>query len=636
MEKKELKEKIEKKDNNVLIVTVLVVIIIALLLLINFVLNIFNSNIDKESDIRAVKKILGTKYNAIKCIDSNCKYVVTTSGDETKKTTYNVYDLNGRRVAYYNIDYSKNDNKQTEIINASNNFIITRTLNEKKYLYVLRNTKGKAKYSSNERINILSDKLAVIKVDSKYNIVDKNGKIIIDNVSKYNSYYDGKYNVITKNAKNSIINESGKTLLKNYSISEEIKNNDKVEFLIIKNEKTEKYYYFSIKSSKKIGNSFENYSFNDFDQIIITKKENKKEVKYILNNNGSQEKYKKDLDLTYESITKKIDSDTYYIYRYGISDSNQKYILVNNKKDNNFGVLNTKNKKFKKMFDYKTTASLSGALVSEIDGTNILRITCSKYYCEENKNIIYDISDNKIIYEDKNDNAVISEFTLYNNNYKVIKYSYSSSNKEFAGKSYLYDNKNNIVNSSDNQIAIIDSTRKLGTSKNNNLLLYSIKNKKFINNDNSLASKVILLDKDFYRFIDSKDMINVYNSKGEKQINISSDSYITYTNSYIIYIDNNVVKMFNAKNNKTKKYKLKNNDKLNDENGDITSPYRGVFFVNNSTTKTVKVINGKGRTIKKIRNVELSTVEKKSDGSALIFVKTFDKNTDVYGLYIAR
>ena len=631
---KEIKE-IASKDNNVLIIAVFVVIIIGILMFVNFVLNVFNLNIDKKSDIKAVRKVLSTKFNDVKCVDSTCKYVIATIGDETAKTVYEVYDLNGRRVVSYAVNYKKENIGKVNIIGATNNYFVTRVQEGKRYSYVLRNTNGKEKYISKERINILSDKLAVIKDNDKNIIVNKNGKILIDNVDSYNSYVDGKVNQLVKKNVKLIINEKGDTILKNYSISEDVKKDDKTKYLIVQNTKNDKYYYFSVKSLKIIGDSFDEFDYDDNAQVIISKKENKELVKYLLKDNGNTEKYTKDATLAYNSIAKKIDSENYYLYRYGINDINQKIVFVNNKKDNSFGTYNVKNKKYSKMFDYKTSSSMSGALVYEIYD-NVLRITCSKYYCEHNQNIIYDISKNKKIYEDENDDVTISEFTMYDNNYKVVKYSYSSSNRDYAGKSYLYDKNNKVIKKDINHIAVIDKNVRFGSNKNSSLLLYSTKAKKFVNNDKTLASKVTLADKDFYRYKDSKSYINIYNSKGDKIIRIPSDSYITYTNSYVIYLEKNVVKMFNAKNNRTRKYVLKNGDKLNDETGEISSPYRGVFFVNNTTNKVVKVVNAKGRNLKKIRNVELSSIDRNTDGSVLIFVKKFNKNTDLYGLYVAK
>ena len=627
----------EKKDNNIIILTVLVVAILAILLVINLALSGFDKKLDKDKDISSVKKVLGTKYNKISCVDSKCDYVVTSQGDELKKVTYFVYDLNGKKIASFKVDYSKKNSEMIDVISVTKNYIITRTIKNKKSSYTLRSTKGKAKYNSNNLIKIVSQNLASIsEKDGTYKIVDKNGKIVIDSVKSFYSYAEGNYISIKKGNGNIIVDSNGKEILKKYTISNEIRNEDgNVSFLIIKNSDNNKYSYFDINKNKIVGDSFDSYNINDENEVIIRKTINSETKKFILKSNGKQEAYDKDLSDVYDNIQKNINLEDYYLFKYNLLKTESNNVVVNNKKDNSLGILNVKSNKYKKIFDYKL-GTIYGALVSQIDEENsVVRITCSKSYCEKSQNIIYDISKNKKIYEEEKDNVLISEFTLYENNYKVIKYSYSSDN-QYAGKSYLLNKKNKEIANSVYSIALIDEKVKFENSKNNNLILYTTKSKKSINSSKNLALRIKIGENYFYRYTDSKGNLVIFNSKGKKVVENPSSNYLTYSNSYIIYLSNNKINIFNTKKNKTKSYRLKKNEKLNNEYGDIVAPYRGVTFINNSIDKNVKVISPKGSTVRTIRNAEVSKVITTNDGKALIIVKSTEKNKDIYGLYIAK
>lgn len=632
-------EKVEKKDSNIFIVTFLVIGILGILVFINFISSGFNNKNDKYSDISKVKKILNTKYNKIECVDSDCEYVVSLLGDELKKSIYTVYDLQGKKIATLKIDYSKKSEGLVDIVAATKKYIITRTLKKDEFTYMLRGTNGKPKYTSKKEIESLSDNLVAIYSGKDYKIIDSNGKTILDSVKSYSKYADGKYINIKLDNKNLIIDEKGTEVLKNYLISQavESKDNDKLEFLIVKNTSNYKYNYFNIKNGKIEGDAFENYSQNDEGEIIISKVINNDTKKYVLKNDGKQIKYDNDEDEIYDKIKEKISSEDYYIYRYGIKSLNQKYVIVNSKSDNSIGVLNVNNKKYSKLFQYNGSYNY-GAVVNEIgeDNNNILRITCSTSYCEEEKNLIYDLDKNKVIYKENKNGVSISEFALYDGGYKIIRYSYVSNDEKYAGKTVVYNKKNKEIYKSENYISIIDKKSVIDSSRSSSLILYSTKVKKVLNDEKTLAIRFKLGENYFYKFTDSKDKINIINTNGKSIISVPSNSYVTYANNYIIYLTDNKIFIYNAAKNRTKLYKLKSNEKLNDEYNDIIKPYRGVTFINNTNDKIVKFVNSKGSVMRTIRNAEISKVKVSKDGNALIFVKTQDKNIDLYGLYIAK
>lgn len=617
-------------NNKMLYSIILIIASLALIIFIGFKVNNLTKNKNQLSDIKKVKMVLPAKYDEIKCVDTECKYVVGIKGDGLSKTTYNVFDIKGKKIAKYKIDYSKKTSKLTDIVAVTKNYIVTRTINDKKYKYTLRDTKGRKKYSSDDKIDVVNNNLAVIKNGEFYKLIDKSGRILIDEINKYEEYAEGKFiNIETKREKY-IADENGNKLLVKYYISREIINEKlNTNFLIVKDLKNNLYNYFDIEKKKIIGESFESYDINE--EITIYRTINKKVKKFVLKADGKQEKYDDNNDI-YNKITKKIDLNKYYVYIYGIKDANQEYVVVNKKDDKSLGILNIKNNNYSKLFEYSKTTSGLDAVVSNINNNNnnsIVRITCDKTYCDTNKNIIYDLINNKKIYQEKKKDVIISDFAMYEDGYKIVKYSYSSD--KYAGYSYVYNKNNKKVASSNYSIVIIDKNIVMGDIKNNDIVLYSAKENKKINNSDSLATKININDNLYFKFKKDNKTI-VYKLNGNKVIEIPSSNYITYTNNYIVYLDNNKIKIYNTLKNKTKSYGLKKGEKLNDEFGDIISPYRGVIIINNTSSKNVKVVSSKGKIIKKIKKSEISTVKKNIDGNLLMFVKLKDK----YALYVGN
>lgn len=638
-------EKTTQKTNNVALITIIVAVVLAILLVINFIAGGFKSKTDVASDIKTVKKILNEKYNEIDCVDSNCDYIVASSGDTLKKTTYNIFNTNGKKVGSYTVNYSKNNAGVTSVISATEKYIVTRTVNDKKINYVLRSNKGKALYSSDKIINSLNDNLAIVEnKTNEYDILNYKGKKLYSNVSDYDTYSDGKYISIKVNDNYMLADKNGEKVLSNYKVSTEVK--DEIGnslYLVVEDTKKDNYYYFDINKNKKVGDSFSYYTTSDNEgELVITKSLNDKKVKYVLNKNGKQVKMSNDYTDQSESISKikeSIDTDKYYVYSYGIKDASQKYVLVNDREAKSFGILNVKSKDYKKLFDYSSSKSSAFASIVELDNKDdkIVRINCSKSNCDNETSIIYNLTKNKEIYSENNKNAIVSDYASYKNNYKVVRYSYLSSNDDLKGKYVLYDTNNKEVYKSSSAIAVIDSEIEIGKTASSYILLYSVSDKKTLNTEKTKADKIKIADKVLYKYTSKDNKTIVCNEKGKEVIKIDSSDYITYSNSNIIYMTNDRIYIYNAAKDRTRNYKLRDNEKLNDESNDIVSPYRGAVFINNSSDKMVKVINSKGKVIRKIKNAELTEVKKnKSTGEALIIVKKSSKNSDTYGLYLAK
>ena len=165
--------------------------------------------------------------------------------------------------------------------------------------------------------------------------------------------------------------------------------------------------------------------------------------------------------------------------------------------------------------------------------------------------------------------------------------------------------------------------------------LYSVKNNKMISNKK--VKRVEINDKVVYKYTDSSDNTIILDSNGKEVIKVSDGDYITLNKDHYVYVKDNVLYTYNITKEKTYKYKLKDNEKLNAASGSVISPYRNAIFVNNSSDKYIKVINFKGNQIKKIKNLEISSVElNKDNDKAFIIVKKNTNEGSLYGLYVAE
>ena len=399
------------------------------------------------------------------------------------------------------------------------------------------------------------------------------------------------------------------------------------------------YYYYNHAKNKIIGDSFNGYTTSSNEgELIITKNENGSSRRYILDRNGKQKA------LSTESTKDFIDSikgnltDDYYLYTDSVKMNNQKVVLVNNKKKNSVGTYDVKTKEYNKILDFTEENGLATIydLVSN-EKEIYLQINCSSNYCKKSTMIVYDMINGKELYKTEDEKNIPQNYTEYEDNYKVIKYSLSSS-EDYKGKYVLYNKDNKEVLKSDNQIVVVDKKLVFGkNSANQSLILFSAKSNKAINSDKYLASKITIGDTYVYKYSDdNKTYLLNSNGKKLKELGNSAASLI-YSKDAIIYMESGRVNIVNPSQNKTKVYKLKNNEKINNNAGENIAPYKNAIYINNTVDNYVKVINVNGRTVKKIKKSTINSVKynNKSD-TVIIITRRVKDNNNLYGLYIAK
>lgn len=632
---------IETKENGIL--RKIIIIAITILILIIGGKSIYNA-INKDDSISGVKKLLNAKYTSVNCIDSSCNGFIVVDGDKLSKYKIMLYNVNGKKVANYKVNYNSSD-KTTEMPKEiGDNYYISATMDIKKLKiskYSIKNKRGKSIYETENKLSVLNDNYVLME-DTKaktgeYTILTKKGKTKYSNISDVDTYLNGKYIVTKIDDTYSILNEKGEKILTNYEIRKVVTDEkDNELYMIVKNTVDNVYNYYSISKEKIIGDSFTSYTSSDeTGELVITKKENDNNVKYTLLKDGKQTKLE-DSKEAIQKIKEKVDSDKYKLYEDSVYSSDQNNVLVDNKSEKSFGVLNLKNNKFKSLYNYKSDKNYFYSTVSKLNfinkEDNILKISCSDYSCDKKESIIYDVKNNKELY--KVDNINVSDYKEYEDGYKVVSFSSDRTNN-YESKNVVFDKSNKEIEVSNNNITIVDKKLVYGEEDNYSITLYSIKKGKTLNTQK--ATKEEVEGNVVYKYTDKNDNIIIINSKGNEVIKVSDNDYFKSSDGNYIYIKENMLYVYNIKKNKTYKYKMRDNEKLNDASGDIISPYRNTIFVNNSSDKYVKVLNFKGNQIKKIKNVEISEVEfNKDEKKAFIIVKKNTKEGSLYGLYVAE
>ena len=632
---------IETKENGIL--RKIIIIAITILILIICGKSIYNA-INKDDSISGVKKLLNAKYTSVNCIDSSCNGFIVVDGDKLSKYKIMLYNVNGKKVANYKVNYNSSD-KTTEMPKEiGDNYYISATMDIKKLKiskYSIKNKRGKSIYETENKLSVLNDNYVLME-DKKaktgeYTILTKKGKTKYSNISDVDTYLNGKYIVTKIDDTYSILNEKGEKILTNYEIRKVVTDEkDNELYMIVKNTVDNIYNYYSISKEKIIGDSFTSYTSSDeIGELVITKKENDNNVKYTLSKDGKQIKLE-DSKEAIQKIKEKIDSDKYKLYEDSVYSSDQNNVLVDNKSEKSFGVLNLKNNKFKSLYNYKSDKKYFYSTVSKLNSINkednILKISCSDYSCDKKESIIYDVKNNKELY--KVDNINVSDYKEYEDGYKVVSFSSDRTNN-YGSKNVVFDKSNKEIEVSNNNITIVDKKLVYGEEDNYSITLYSIKKGKTLNTQKATKEEVSC--NVVYKYTDKNDNIIIINSKGNEVIKVSDNDYFKSSDGNYIYIKENMLYVYNIKKNKTYKYKMRDNEKLNDASGDIISPYRNTIFVNNSSDKYVKVLNFKGNQIKKIKNVEISEVEfNKDEKKAFIIVKKNTKEGSLYGLYVAE
>ena len=637
-EKTKISEKFSFITKNSSLKKILIIVLAVIVLLIG-VRAVFNK-FAKNDNISGVKKVLSAKYTSVSCINSSCDGFIVIDGDKLSKYKVYLYNSDGKKIANYKVNYNKDD-KTTEVpVSIGSDYYISTTVNAtnlKVSKYSIKNKRGKAVFETSNQLSIINDNLIAMKEKNSYSILNKKGKTIYNNISDIDEYLDGKYIAVKINDTYSILDSKGEKVLTNYSISKVVTDEDDKElYAIVKNTVDDVYNYYSFSKGEIIGDSFISYRTGENDyELIITKKENDNNVKYTLSKNGKQTKAK-DTDQIAKKIKEQIDTNKYTLYSDSVYDENQKNVLVTNTEEKSVGVLNIKSKEYKAIYAYKQNKSYYYSTVSDIDSNDkdnaILKISCSESYCDTKQTVIYDMKNNKSLY--KSEGINVSDYKEYDGGYKVIDFSSDKSNK-YGSKNVVFDKNNKELEVSENDITIIDKKLIVGKESSYSMSLYSVKNNKMISDKK--VKRVEINDKVVYKYTDSSDNTIILDSNGKEVIKVSDSDYITLNKDHYVYVKDNVLYTYNITKEKTYKYKLKDNEKLNDASGSVISPYRNAIFVNNSSDKYIKIINFKGNQIKKIKNLEISSVElNKDNDKAFIIVKKNTNEGSLYGLYVAE
>lgn len=642
----------EKKKKVILPIIILVIVaIIAIVLVV--VLKGGKSkklgDIDKQKSVSKASELIANDYQAIDCIDG-CEYLYAYKGEDKLTGKFDFYNETGKKVGEF--DLSKVDPKIAVTFNiediADSYFIASYLVaGELDYKYVVYNMKGKVLLEGNDAEK-LTNKYFTAQNDDKDYIFDNSGKVIYEDVENINVYND-KYITFRINKVDKIIDENAKEILSGYTIAKVILNdNKKIDYLIIKNTEESVYNYYNIKDNSKKGDSFTSYTTDD-DKVIITKKVDSTNKKFVLNSNGEQAEYidvkeeDVDTDAYFNVIKEKVDLEKYGIFKSALNSENQNYILVDSASENKYGVLDVAKGEFKELGKYKENSNrrlnlkkISGNDDIEGNDDTIYSIECTTYNCDNNVMYIYNFSKNELLIErnDKEKSPIYS-YKLYDNGYYVVRT--STSKFEDSNKYFLYDNKGEELFNSKNDIKIIDNklTYYMGTPSNTGKInLYSLKEKKVINLDSddetiSVTSQKFD-DNKLYQFI-SDDATYLITDDGD--VTKLEGKYKSNDDVGIYLANDNKISYYNVFTKELSTYELGNNESTNGSTGKELTPYRNAIFVNNSSDNTFKIIGVDGKVLIEKKDLQIHSISKRKDGSILVTVIDKDDNK---GIYIVR
>lgn len=601
--------------------------------------------IDKNSSIKDVAGLIDVKYDEI---DTDGDYFYTLTGDSLTGTI-TFFNKNGKKLG--DINLSKIDPKVVptlELEDLTNKYYILSYTNLDSFdsVYAAYSYSGKLLFEASD-IEALTDNYLLATIETENDSIDSiyssSGKEVYKNVESVRDY-ENTYIYFKQNDVSKIIDNNGKEILSGYRISEVVTDdNDKIKYMIIRSEEDSVYNYYDVSSNAKKGDVFTGYTKDSkTGNVIITKKVNSKNVKFILNDNGEQTEYKEEVTNSksnyYEDIKDKIDMTKYAVFADTVKSANQNYILVNALEENKYGVLDIAKGEFTELGIYKEGSSrrLNLKQLSSEDGNNdiIFSITCSNYYCDYTQSSIYNFTSNKkIISRGENETGIYNMY-IYDNGYKVIENSYSSN--EDSDLYILLNDKNEKILESKNYIELLGKKVNYYTSSpktTGSIVLYSVEDKKIINadgNDTYYITSMNVADKTL-RYFNSDDKINLISDDGK--INSIDGKYQSSDDVGIYLVKDKTLMYYNAYTGKTSNYTLADNESSTGLNGREMTPYRDTFFINNSNDMTFKVIGADGKDIISKKGLEIYKLSKLDDGSILIYVK--DKN-DKMGIYVAK
>lgn len=609
--------------NKIIYVIVSIFAIVAIVFLVKY----FSSK-----NIKMVRNILKPVYSDITCIDDNCSSIKATKENKNGDKTVELYNDKTKKVGSYVLKDGKKDKKQ--IVSIKDVYFI---INENEYYYVF-NKSFKELYKTNNALISLNQKY-ILEKGEKYTLLNYKGEKLFENISEYNLYNNQKIIEIVTENKYVIYDEVKNKILNGYKIDKEVTDSENnTLYLVVKNVKTGVYQYYDCNNYKMIGDSFENYTVTTDNELVVSKRENGTKVDYKINTKGEQTKLDKSFSKVEEinNISKDMNDDEYYLYSVSVYESNQNVVLVDNKKSKEFGFYDLKNKEFDKIYSYNSKEDNIYSSVTKLNSdndNNYLEVSCSSKLCDKNLLYVINMKNNKTEFHNENDKVILQNYTQYENGYKMIKYSNKSEDEKYKGKYALYNDKNEEVSISENEILILGQKVVFGPVKNETVTLYSIKDKKSLNSKN--ANVIKIKNKEYYKYQDEKNNTILLDSNGNEMLKVKMSQNLKNSDDSLIYIDNKKVKMY-SDDFKAKNYSLEKNEELMNNNSNDILPYKGAIFINNTKEKYIKIVNFDGMKIRKIKNSTVESVYQNKEKNVYIIAKKEDKNGTNFGLYLAK
>jgi len=609
--------------NKIIYVIVSIFVIAAIVFLVKY----FSSK-----NIKMVRNILKPVYSDITCVDVNCSSIKATKENKKGDKTVELYNDKVKKVGSYVVKNGKEDKKQ--IVSIKDDYFII-SENDKYYIF---NKSFKELYKTNNALISLNQKY-ILEKGEKYTLLNYKGEKLFENISEYNLYNDQKIIEIVTENKYVIYDEVKNKILDGYKIDKEvIDSENNTLYLVTKNVKTGVYQYYDCNNYKMIGDSFENYTVTTDNELVVSKRENGTKVDYKINTKGEQTKLDKSFSKVEEinNISKDMNDDEYYLYSVSVYESNQNVVLVDNKKSKELGFYDLKNKKFNKIYSYDSKEGNIYSSITKLNSdndNNYLEVSCSSKLCGKNLLYVVNMKNKKTEFYNENDKVVLQNYTQYENGYKMIKYSNKSEDEKYKGKYVLYNDKNEELSISENEILILGQKIVFGPVKNETVTLYSIKDKKSLNNTG--ANVIKIKNKEYYKYQDEKNNTVLLDSNGNEMLKVKMSQNLKNSDDSLIYIDNKKVKMY-SDDFKVKNYSLEKNEELMNNNSSDILPYKGAIFINNTKEKYIKIVNFDGMKIRKIKNSTVENIYQNKEKNVYIIAKKKDKNGTNFGLYLAK
>lgn len=609
--------------NKIIYVIVSIFVIAAIVFLVKY----FSSK-----NIKMVRNILKPVYSDITCVDVNCSSIKATKENKKGDKTVELYNDKVKKVGSYVVKNGKEDKKQ--IVSIKDDYFII-SENDKYYIF---NKSFKELYKTNNALISLNQKY-ILEKGEKYTLLNYKGEKLFENISEYNLYNDQKIIEIVTENKYVIYDEVKNKILDGYKIDKEvIDSENNTLYLVTKNVKTGVYQYYDCNNYKMIGDSFENYTVTTDNELVVSKRENGTKVDYKINTKGEQTKLDKSFSKVEEinNISKDMNDDEYYLYSVSVYESNQNVVLVDNKKSKELGFYDLKNKKFNKIYSYDSKEGNIYSSITKLNSdndNNYLEVSCSSKLCGKNLLYVVNMKNKKTEFYNENDKVVLQNYTQYENGYKMIKYSNKSEDEKYKGKYVLYNDKNEELSISENEILILGQKIVFGPVKNETVTLYSIKDKKSLNNTG--ANVIKIKNKEYYKYQDEKNNTVLLDSNGNEMLKVKMSQNLKNSDDSLIYIDNKKVKMY-SDDFKVKNYSLEKNEELMNNNSSDILPYKGAIFINNTKEKYIKIVNFDGMKIRKIKNSTVENIYQNKEKNVYIIAKKKEKNGTNFGLYLAK